>query len=354
MVHKIGSFYLECSSCKSTKAIDAKVYVRDKKSIAQDIDKDEVSNTKKLTDCPGCGADVEFKEQQISKICPYCDTPLVTEPLNAIKPYSILPFVVDKQSARETFKKWLGSLWFAPGKLKEQLDFEHKFRPVYIPYYSFDAKTWSSYSGERGDAYYVEVQREVYINGRYQIVSEMERRINWSYVSGNTARDFYDILVDAKSDLPEIVRNLRDFDINRLMLYNPSFLSGFDSFEYNRELEDCYNSAKSYMKSIIYNDVLYSIGGDEQRVHSINSNFSNEVYEVTMLPIWLSSFKYGNKEYDIVINAVTGEIRGERPYSYGKIFALIAFVVIVVLGLMYLDENYNFDSSPNTTLRIGY
>ncbi len=346
MVHKINSFNLVCTSCKTTKAIDATVYTRAKRSIynAQNI---PASSEIKVVDCPGCGADIEFKKEQISTSCPYCETPLVTQPINGIKPYSILPFSIDTETAKKTFKNWLGSLFFAPNSLQKLLDFEHKFRPIYLPYYSFDSKTFTNYSGERGDAYYVEVQREVYIDGKPQIVTELERHINWNYVSGSTNRDFYDVLINSKSDLPDIVKQVSNFDLNRLMLYNPAFLSGFDSFEYNKELENCYQEAKEYMNSVIHNDVLYSIGGDEQRVHSIDSNFNNEVFEVTMLPIWMSSFNYKSKEYNIAINGVTGEIFGERPYSYTKIFITILIVATIILGLFYLDNNYNSNETIN-------
>ncbi len=346
MVHKINSFNLECSSCKTTKAIDAEVYTREKNSIynAQNI---PASSEIKVVDCPGCGADIEFKKQQISTSCPYCDTPLVTLPINNIKPYSILPFSVDTVTAKEIFKNWLGSLFFAPNNLKKLLDFEHKFKPVYLPYYSFDSKTFTNYSGERGDAYYVEVQREVYIDGKPQIVTELERHINWNYVSGSTNRDFYDILINSKSDLPDIVKQVSNFDLNRLMLYNPAFLSGFESYEYNRELESCYQEAKAYMDSVINNDVLYSIGGDEQRVHSIDTQYNKEMFEVTMLPIWISSFDYNSKQYNIAINGVNGEIIGERPYSYTKIIITILIVAMIILSLFYLDKHYNTHEVSN-------
>lgn len=345
MVHKVNTFNLECTSCKTTKAIDATVYSRDKSSIYEN--QSTIINDNKVVDCPGCGADVEFLKQQISTSCPYCQSPLVTLPINSIKPYSILPFSIDSLMAKNIFKDWLGSLFFAPNSIKNLLDFEHKFKPIYIPFYSFDSRTFTNYSGERGDAYYIEVQREVYINGKYQVITELERHINWSYVSGTTSRDFYDILINSKSDLPDIVKQVYNFDLNRLMQYNPAFQSGFDAFEYNKELKGCYLDAKEYMNSVIHSDVLYSIGGDEQRVHSIDSNYKQEVFEVTMLPIWLSSFKHNSKEYSIAINGVSGEIFGQRPYSYSKIFITVFIVAAIVLALFYISNNYDTNLTNN-------
>jgi ssDNA-binding Zn-finger/Zn-ribbon topoisomerase 1 len=340
MVHKIGTYKLECINCKSTKAIDAKPANNIKKPLESATDK--LNGVKKLIDCPGCGANIEFKKFELSKNCPYCKNPLVTKCVNPLKIDSIIPFSIDKNSAKDIFKNWLGSLWFAPNNLSNLKDFEHQFTPTYIPFFAFDCGSYSTYTGQRGDAYYVEVQKEVYINGRLSIVRELERRVRWYNVSGEISRDFRDILIDAQENLPPIIKKLKGFDLNVQITYNPSFLSGYNASEYSKDINKAYLEAKEYMKRIIYKDVLWDIGGDEQRVFNINSNFFNQAYEVTLLPVWISSFKYKNKDYTIAINGLSGEIVGQRPYSYVKIFTLI-FIIFVIIGtLSYLDNRYHF------------
>ncbi|MNU04208.1 hypothetical protein D3C72_2485190 [compost metagenome] len=54
--------------------------------------------------------------------------------------------------------------------------------------------------------------------------------------------------------------------------------------------------------------------------------------------MWLVSYTYGSRSFQVLANGYTGQIAGERPYSWVKIFfavmaALIAAVVIFgVLG----------------------
>jgi uncharacterized CHY-type Zn-finger protein len=340
MVHKIGTYNLECISCKTTKAIDASLHQSYKEPVSK-YNYKTTNPLKKEVDCPGCGADIEFKEYEISKCCPYCKTPLVTTMVNELKSSAILPFVVTKDEAKDIFKKWLGSLWFAPNELSKLLDFEHQFSAVYIPYFSYDASSDSDYSGARGDAYYVEVTRDVYVNGELKRVRQMERRIRWSDVRGRVARDFKDILIVAKQDIPDIIQKIYSYDLNMLVNYNPSFLSGYKSSEYDKEMQDCYLNAKAYMNDIIYRDVLWDIGGDEQKVYNINSSFNNEVFEIVMLPVWMSSFKYKNKNYFISINGVNGEIVGERPYSYIKIFFLVITILLILSVIFYFGDLYD-------------
>jgi len=346
MVHKIGTYNLECVSCKTTKAIDATLH----KSNKEPVDKYNYKTTNpinKEVDCPGCGANVEFIEFELSKCCPYCKTPLVTTTVNQLPPNAILPFVIEKKEAKDIFKKWLGSLWFAPNSLSNLLDFEHKFDAVYIPYFSFDASTYSNYTGARGDAYYVEVVRNVYVNGKMQRVTQMERRIRWSNVSGSVSRNFLDILIVAKSDIPETIQKIYSYDLNMLLDYNPSFLSGYKSSEYNIEMQQCYSMAKDYMKNIIYRDVLWDIGGDEQKVYNINSRYSNEQFEIVMLPMWISNFDYKGKKYFITVNGVNGEIIGDRPYSYVKIFFLVATIILILSALFYFSDKFDNSGGVN-------
>ncbi len=341
MVHKVKTHSLICINCKSTKAIETSTYTKNKKPLFS-LDKTTINPIQKEVDCPSCGADIEFNLFQISKNCPYCKTPLVTKTFNKIDIDAIIPFFIDTNEAKNIFKEWIGSLWFAPNALSDLKNFEHNFKALYLPYFSFDAKTQSFYEGERGDAYYVRVPRRVIINGREEIVEQLERRIRWHRVSGVVARDFADILVNSYKDLPPIAKRMINYDLNRLVTFNPSFLSSYESFEYNQEPREAYYEAKEYMKDIIYNDVLWDIGGDEQRVYSINTTYANEGVELFALPIWMSSFKYKNKEYPILINGLNGDIIGERPYSYVKIFFLGLFIFLIVSLLFFLENKYHF------------
>jgi hypothetical protein len=49
-----------------------------------------------------------------------------------------------------------------------------------------------------------------------------------------------------------------------------------------------------------------------------------------LLPIWLLTVIYQGKPFQVVINGVTGETHGERPYSKVKIAAAVAAVVILI------------------------
>ncbi len=49
-----------------------------------------------------------------------------------------------------------------------------------------------------------------------------------------------------------------------------------------------------------------------------------------LLPVWVANYRYHEKLFQILINGRTGKVSGERPYSFWKIFSLVAAIVLVV------------------------
>jgi hypothetical protein len=90
------------------------------------------------------------------------------------------------------------------------------------------------------------------------------------------------------------------------------------------------------MARAIQQDIRRDIGGDEQRITSVRTQYNSTTYKYILLPVWLSVYRYGDKVYRFVVNARTGEVHGERPYSAIKI-ALAVIAALIVLGfLLYL------------------
>ena len=53
-------------------------------------------------------------------------------------------------------------------------------------------------------------------------------------------------------------------------------------------------------------------------------------YKHILLPMWLAVYRFQNKTFRILVNARTGEVQGDRPYSWIKI------TLAVILGLIVL------------------
>ncbi|MGH1367650.1 MAG: primosomal protein N' (replication factor Y) - superfamily II helicase [Maritimibacter sp.] len=289
----------------------------------------------RVSSCPNCGARVEFDEATHAAECPFCATPVVTDTGNhrQIKPKGLLPFALDEPAAHDAMNDWLGRLWFAPNGLKKYARKGRKMTGVYVPYWTFDADTKSRYAGERGTVYYV--TKTVMRDGKP--VQVKEQRVRWSPASGRVARLFDDVLVLASRALPKAFTDaLAPWDLAQLEPYRPEYLAGFRAEGYTVELPDGYDEARAYMDQVILRDVKFDIGGDRQRVHSVNTKVSDVTFKHVLLPVWIAAYKYRGKTFRFVVNGRSGKVKGQRPWSAWKIAFAVVFGLLAagVIGFV--------------------
>jgi hypothetical protein len=96
------------------------------------------------------------------------------------------------------------------------------------------------------------------------------------------------------------------------------------------------------MRVSIEHSIRSDIGGDQQQITSVNTDYDNVTYKNVLFPVWTATFEYKDKLYRYAINAQTGKISGEHPYSYVKIVFAVLGGMLVAGGLFYLN-NYGFN-----------
>jgi hypothetical protein len=248
-----------------------------------------------------------------------------------IKPQALIPFRLTEAEARKAMGAWLGRLWFAPNGLVEYARRGRALNGMYVPYWTFDAATRSRYKGQRGDAYYETQTVTVNVNGRSERRQQQVRKIRWTPRSGWVSRRFDDVLVLASTSLPRrYTEALEPWGLDALVAYRPDYLAGFTAEGYTVPLAAGRDIAREKMAAVILQDVRRDIGGDEQQVSRVDTDYSAETFKHILLPVWMAAYRYGGKTYRFVVNGQTGKVQGERPYSAWK----IALAVILGLALV--------------------
>lgn len=337
MVFDAASGKLLCPYCGYAKEVeaDARVDERDFYSFvrggAQMLQ--PMAENAMQVNCSSCGAIVQFTPPETATTCAFCGGKIVAQPKSAdplIAPEGVLPFRVTDSQANSQLKSWISSRWFAPSKLKD-LARPEKLSSVYIPYWTYDAYSESNYSGERGEYYY---ETEYYEeNGERK--SREVRHTRWYSASGHVERQFDDVTVPATKSLSkQHLDELEPWDLAELKSYEPAFLSGHKAQTYQVALPEGYEFFKQIASNVIYTDVAQDIGGDEQRIHDVQTEFSNITFKHLLLPVYAGAYKFNNKVFQIVINGRTGEVQGERPYSWIKITLFVAFIILLILILI--------------------
>ncbi len=271
--------------------------------------------------CPSCGAQTDLHESIQSARCPFCDTPAVADSgaHRFIKPAALIPFALDEKTAQARMRDWLGRIWFAPNGFRQFARTGRAMHGIYVPYWTFDARTISRYSGERGK-------------------KRGDQPVSWKKVSGQVARDFDDTLVLASHSLPRKYTNaLEPWDLTALTTFQPAYLAGFGAEGYQVTLEDGFSTARARMRTEIESDVRRDIGGDEQKIITLDTDYGNVTFKHVLLPVWMAVYKYRGQTYRFVVNGQTGRVEGERPWSKWKIAFVIALVVLVYAAFHVID-----------------
>ncbi len=296
--------------------------------------------TTQVVHCEACGANVDFDPGQHAALCPFCATPMVadTTPDRHIKPQGLLPFAIDAREAQARVTRWLGRLWFAPSGLKQFARARGALSGVYTPWWTFDARTETAYAGERGDTYFVTVRGK---DGKPQQVP----RIRWSPARGRVARDFDDVLTCGSTTLPEAQGggfgggSLGGWDLSDLRPYSRDWLAGFRAEAYTIDLRAAYGAARAEMEGVIAMDVRRAIGGDQQRVHRMDTRVSGVTFKHVLLPVWIGAYRWKGSSFRVVVNGRTGAVRGQRPWSAWKIaLAVLAAAAAGALALWLFAE----------------
>jgi hypothetical protein len=250
----------------------------------------------------------------------------------------LLPFYITREQAKAAFREWIASLWFAPSALKQLAEAEGA-SGIYMPAWTYDCNTTSRYTGQRGDDYW---DTETYTeteNGKTVTKTRQVRKTRWSYVSGQVSNAFDDLLVRASNSLPvKYFDALQPWDLKNLVGYHDEYLAGFVCESYQIDLREGFELAKKIMEGPIEQTICSDIGGDHQRISSVATQYYDIMFKHLLLPLWLSAYAYGEKSYRFMVNARTGEVQGERPYSFWKIFfAVLAGLAVVATAVLVFN-----------------
>ena len=205
---------------------------------------------------------------------------------------------------------------------------------IYTPYWTYDSNAESHYVGQRGTWHYRTVSYTAVENGKTVSRTRQERYTIWTMTTGTVRNLFDDILVNASHSLPrDFADQLEPWPLDQIKSFTPEFLSGFLSEKYQVDLKNGFAFAKTKMEREINDTVRRDIGGDEQRVMSLSTEYRDITFKHILLPIYISAYRYNNKVYRFLVNGATGKVKGERPWSIWKIiFTLLG--VLVLLGLI--------------------
>ncbi len=287
--------------------------------------------------CESCHAITEFEPTRTAQRCDFCGSPAIVpteSQKNIITPESLLPAVIAAPKVRDLLREWYGNRWFAPNKLKRWA-LTDTLHGIYLPYWTFDAHVDAAWTAESGYYYYV---TERYRDSSGTTRTRQVRKIRWAPSSGSLSHFFDDNLVPGTVGVHlDLLRQVEPFPtIQELKPYDPAYVRGWSVERYQVDLAQAAATSRRQMDAALRELCVRQVPGDTHRNLRVDSEYHGVTFKHILVPVWLVSYTYGARSFQVVVNGFTGKTAGERPYSWVKItFAVLAGLVLLA-ALVYL------------------
>lgn len=282
--------------------------------------------------CQSCSAHITFSTEMLTQTCPFCGSNQVVQtkaPQDVLRPRFLVPVTITADDCRQKTAEWLRSSWMLPKEL-DRLARTAEYAPIYLPFWTFDAHTSAAWRAEVGHT----KTKRVRVNNQWQTRTETV----WRWESGQANVTIDDLVVQGTNQLSGklIQQGLRRYDLSKMVPYEAMYLAGIQAQAYDIGLEEAWELGRRQMRERTKQACINQASSRKIRNFSMNLDFNDESWRYILLPVYLANYRYGHESYQVVINGQTGEMAGQRPVDWRKIWLVIAALVApgVILGII--------------------
>jgi hypothetical protein len=288
--------------------------------------------------CQSCKAISVFDPERVGQNCDFCGSPALVdyqEIKAPIRPQCLLPFTVTEAQVREQIRRWYAGKWLAPGALKQRAMVD-RVRGIYIPYWTFDAHAVCPWEAEAGHYYYT---TESYRDSKGRTGTRQVRHVRWTPASGEVRHVFDDEPVPATLGVSHaLLKQVEPFPGDGMVPYDTAFLAGFVVEHYQIALVQAAQNSQASMTRQLESMCAAAVPGDTHRNLRIVPSFSGQTFKHMLVPVWLLTYTYRAKPYQVVVNAFTGRMAGQYPLSAWKVALLVLLALIVLLVVLLAQD----------------
>lgn len=278
----------------------------------------------KIANCATCGGRFILNAQDIANNCPYCGSNSLNETddrTGMLEPTGVLPFKISKDEAVKLFENWISKQRFSPADLLTKAK-ATDFTGVYVPYWVFDANTYTEYSGKFG-----------YIYG-----SGDDEYIKWYNKSGVYKLNVKGETIIASQRLAAdpLWNGVSGFNMNFMKKYDPDLLAGFVAERYSIDGPAAWLTAKDRIRGNIKMGIKNQERADRVGDIKFEPGYSNVRAKYCLAPVWVRSFKYNDQVFQVLINGQTGDVSGRTPKSLRFLLRILMIIGIVMGSFLAL------------------
>ena len=335
----IGTQQMKCPYCESLIDV-ASLKEREDAAAAKDAEKDakkpggagEVWSEEEREgfvtySCRSCGASIVAEETAGVTACPYCDSPVVMigQFSGGLRPDIIIPFKLDRDAARQAFKKHLCHKALLPKAFKREHHID-EIKGLYVPFWLF--------SGETGGVVQYEATK---------VRTWSDRKYNYTetsfydvYREGSIAFD--DIPADGSEKMPDdLMESIEPYDLGAAVPFQSAYMSGYAADRYDVDEAASVPRAEARMRQSAADAFASTVTGFSS-VRAIGSDLhtQNTLTRYAMLPVWLLNTTWKGRRYTFAMNGQTGRFAGDLPVSKGAYAGILLSTMLLITALAEL------------------
>lgn len=199
-----------------------------------------------------------------------------------------------------------------------------EIKGVYVPFWMFDgeAEGWANYKASRSHTH-----RE----GDYEVTRTEHFDV---YREGSLA--FEKVPVDASSKMPDDhMDSIEPFDYKELKPFSTAYLPGFLADKYDVSVEDSQERVDSRCAGTLVDAMRDTVVGyDGCFVEDQDVKLKRGKVHYALLPVWMLTTKWKDKDYLFAMNGQTGKLVGDLPTSWGKFWATFGIITGVLTAAL--------------------
>ena len=304
--------------------------------------------------CSSCGAEVVIDTSEATNArCHWCRNVLsVNQQIpNGSVPDVVLPFTVNKETAKAEIEKFVGKRkFFAHPKFKQEFTTEN-IMGVYFPYMLVDANAHANLIGEgehQVRKYYVKEgdnEKAYYDADLYHVEREFDITINELSVESSSDR----LNKKSQDKTNNIINSIMPFDTENCVKYNANYLRGYTSEKRDMNIDELRNLVATQSRDIVRfaaNDTLkfYDRGVSWKKE---DFKLKGQQWKAAYLPVWLYSYQEvkGEKKllHYVAVNARTKETMGSVPIHIPKLLLISGLIELLAIILMILASDFEYN-----------
>ena len=268
--------------------------------------------------CESCGAVVSVAMDVLTSTCAFCGSNRVLArdaTGDILRPTTLIPFVVDQAQCQTKVQEWLGRGWMHPPELRNVRALQ-ELTGIYIPYWTFDTRVDAKWKAEVG----TERTERYYDDGEWKTRTV----IDWHWRSGHVAVPVDDHLVPGTARVSRVILSkVEPFGLQALVEYDSGYLAGWQAKTYDIELPQAWETAKDEIRGRVKSACHADTGSHHVRNMRMMVDFADERWRYILLPLYLASYPFDDRTFQVMVNGQTGKVGGQKPVAWLRVWLAI-------------------------------